>query len=443
MYRPLNSKYSYLMFRVIILSLFILMGGCTASQPGPEGWASVVTGTTGGAGGDTIRVKNRNDLLKAVKTGSPAVILIEDTINLQQGESITVDANNITILGSGEQATLRYGGLRINGNNVIIRNLSIGDSYIDGHWDGKGAAGNDALSLTGRHIWVDHCDLYHGFDGLLDISRNGPDPADMITVSWTRFRNHNKVMLIGSNDRDTVCRGFLRVTVHHCWFDGTTSFYDAIDKNYYNLTQRMPRVRFGDVHVYNNYYEGVSGYCVAARLESRVVVEKNYFRNLEDPHIIDDAGKGCRDPELVALNNIYDHTRGKTDTGGSAFNPSDHYNYVASDPSEIPTLVLNGAGKINRACNTPPDAEDDTFRLVANTAYSFKPLENDSDMDNDPLRIAAVLNHPLGEVQLLPGEIRYKPPAGGVPVDTIRYRIIDYQGGKDDAIIFVLPDNTL
>jgi hypothetical protein len=266
---------------------------------------------------------------------------------------------------------------------------------------------------------------------------------DLITISWTRFRNHNKVMLIGSSDRDTICRGFLRVTVHHCWFDGMTSFYDDADKEYYNLTQRMPRVRFGDVHVYNNYYEGVSGYCVAARLESRVVVEKNYFRNLEDPHIIDDVGKGFRDPELVAPGNIYDHTRGKTETAGLAFNPSDHYTYVASDPSEIPALVMNDAGKINRAENTPPEAEDDTIYLTANQDYTFNPLENDRDTDNDSIRIAAILNRPKGEVQVLPGQIKYKPPAGGVPADTIRYQIIDYQGGADDAIILVLPDNTL
>jgi hypothetical protein len=246
-------------------------------------------------------------------------------------------------------------------------------------------------------------------------------------------------MLIGSSDRDTICRGFLRVTVHHCWFDGMSSFYDDVDKKFYNLNQRMPRVRFGNVHVYNNYYEGVSGYCVAARLESCVVVEKNYFRNLEDPHIIDDVGKGIRDPELAAQGNIYDHTRGKTDHAGPAFDPSDHYTYVASDPSMIPALVMNGAGKINRAENTPPEAVDDTIYLADNHDYWFNPLENDSDMDNDSLRIATLLNQPVGKVQVLPGQIKYVPPDGSVPADTIRYQVIDYHGGTDDATIIVLP----
>jgi pectate lyase len=114
------------------------------------------------------------------------------------------------------------------------------------------------------HVWIDHCtfndgdpaaqsvtsvwaapyDLYvnrfQPHDGALDI--NGF--ADFVTVSRSVFRNHDKVMLIGGTDtvRDTNGWGFLSVTVHH------NQFIDC--------GQRLPRVRFGKVHVYSNYIEG-------------------------------------------------------------------------------------------------------------------------------------------------------------------------------------------
>ncbi len=41
--------------------------------------------------------------------------------------------------------------------------------------------------------------LYQLHDGLLDIT----NASDLVTVSWNRFLNHDKVMLIGSSDSAT------------------------------------------------------------------------------------------------------------------------------------------------------------------------------------------------------------------------------------------------
>ena len=93
-------------------------------------------------------------------------------------------------------------------------------------------------------IWGAPYDLYQNrvqpHDGLLDI--NGT--SDMVTVSRNIFRNHDKVMLIGGSDtvRETNGWGYLSVTVHH--------------NQFINCGQRMPRVRFGKVHVYNNLIRG-------------------------------------------------------------------------------------------------------------------------------------------------------------------------------------------
>ena len=79
--------------------------------------------------------------------------------------------------------------------------------------------------------------LFQVHDGLLDIT----NASDLVTVSWNRFRNHDKTMLIGSSDSAAADRGKLRVTLHHNLFDG--------------IGQRAPRVRFGQVHIFNNYYK--------------------------------------------------------------------------------------------------------------------------------------------------------------------------------------------
>ena len=97
-----------------------------------------------------------------------------------------------------------------------------------------------------------------------------------MTVSWCKFhytRNngHNFVNLIGSSDTATEDRGKLHVTFHHNWWGNL-------------CIERMPRVRFGQVHVYNNYYSATgNNYAVRAALESQNLVENNYFDGTADP----------------------------------------------------------------------------------------------------------------------------------------------------------------
>ena len=60
-------------------------------------------------------------------------------------------------------------------------------------------------------------------------------------MSYNVFERHNKAILIGNSDAKTADEGKLNVTLHHNYF--------------HNLVQRAPRVRWGKVHVYNNYYQ--------------------------------------------------------------------------------------------------------------------------------------------------------------------------------------------
>jgi pectate lyase len=204
--------------------------------------------------------------------------------------------SNTTIVGLGRHARIRGAWLDIRGTtnppvnrtNIIIRNITFQDTHdCFPEWSPTdGALGSwnalyDAISLRNAdHVWIDHNTfedretadstlptyfgvLYQVHDGLLDIT----NASDLVTVSWNRFVNHDKVMLIGSSDSATTDRGKLRVTLHHNLFE--------------NLGQRAPRVRFGQVHVYNNYYkiENVSNYVYSwgVGLESAIYAENNFF----------------------------------------------------------------------------------------------------------------------------------------------------------------------
>jgi pectate lyase len=202
--------------------------------------------------------------------------------------------SNTTIIGLGKHATIRgvwldiRGSSSVNRTNIIIRNITFEDTYdCFPRWDpGDGELGSwnalyDSISLRNSdHVWINHNTfrdretadnlqphyfgvLYQVHDGLLDIT----NASDFVTVSWNRFENHDKLMLIGSSDGATVDQGKLRVTLHHNLFE--------------DIGQRAARVRFGQVHMYNNYYRINNAdnyvYSWGVGIESAAYVENNFF----------------------------------------------------------------------------------------------------------------------------------------------------------------------
>lgn len=233
---------------------------------------------------------------------------------IQQGRVRIRIGANTTLVGIGGDAVLRGAWLDIRGtstapvDNIIIRNLTFQDTFdCFPRWDPTdGSNGNwnsqyDSISLRyATHVWIDHnvfedrdtidegLPLYFGrlfqvHDGLLDIT----NASDLVTVSWNVFRHHDKVMLIGSSDSGSTAagdRGKLRVTLHHNLFQ--------------DVNQRAPRVRFGQVHVYDNYYKIRRGtrysYSWGVGIESAVFAENNFFltNGSETPDQFIDVFKG-------------------------------------------------------------------------------------------------------------------------------------------------------
>jgi pectate lyase len=204
--------------------------------------------------------------------------------------------SNTTIVGLGKGATIKGAWLDIRGTanvpnsrtNIIVRNLTFRDTYdCFPQWsptDGTLGSWNalyDAVSLRdSNNLWIDHNTfedretadatqpnyfgvLYQVHDGLIDIT----NASDLVTVSWNRLQNHDKAMLIGSSDSAVADRGKLRVTLHHNYFK--------------QIGQRSPRVRFGQVHLYNNYYDirdtASYQYSWGVGIESAIYAEENFF----------------------------------------------------------------------------------------------------------------------------------------------------------------------
>jgi pectate lyase len=292
-----------------------------AARPAPTddpiGFASVAPGTTGGRGGQVVAATTADDLRRYLISRDPLVIQVSGALALS---GMTPVGSNKTILGIGADAKISNGGFNLSAvNNVVIRNLTFLTSP------------DDAINLENgsHHVWIDHNTIGQATDGGLDIKRE----SSYVTVSWNVFAQQSKTSLVGHDDNFQADRGKLKVTYHHNWFKGD---------------QRQPRVRFGEVHVFNNYYDGVRSYGVASTQDAKVVVEGNVFKNVRQPALVgyEESGPG----DLVERNNLYESS-GTPQTRGEAFDPTAYYAFSLTPLSEVSGLVqaAAGAGKLRNA----------------------------------------------------------------------------------------------
>jgi pectate lyase len=297
----------------------------------------------------------------AVWTGAPTGPL-EDArkvSNANQGKSVKIPVGSNTTIVGLPHSSIRGAQIDIESvQNVIVRNLTLHDAYtcFPG-WNGDAwkTEWDNLVVSRSQHVWIDHVTIDDGakpdsaeplvfgqhllrHDGLLDIVRQ----SDLVTVSWTKLSGHDKSLLWGNGDTVYADRGKIRVTIHHSELT--------------DLIQRGPRVRFGQVHVYNNLYKSTadSGYLYSwgVGVESAIYAENNAFQ-LEQPFtagtIIGNYGgtaihetgttvNGKRVDVLAAYNAVNDPDLG-SDVG---WTPTLH---TRIDPTwAVPGLVRAGAG---------------------------------------------------------------------------------------------------
>jgi pectinesterase len=301
--------------------------GPTWATEAADGFASVDAlgqkGTYGGRNGRTVTVKTLADLEKYATAAEPYVIVVAGTIAMNPvGKEIKV-ASDKTIVGSGTSGHIVGGGFFLGSgvHNVIIRNLTIRDSY-QGTWNDKDHD-FDAIQMDGaHHVWIDHNDLRHMADGLIDSRKD----TTYLTVSWNRLSQNNKTFGIGWTTNTTA-----ELTIHHNWFRETE--------------QRNPSTdNVAHAHLYNNFLEDVSGTDIAssygnyARGTTRMVLENSYFQGVRNP-VTKDATAS-----LVQRGNVFSGTSGRNESGGTAFDPKAYYPYTLDKAADVPSLLKSGAG---------------------------------------------------------------------------------------------------
>lgn len=342
----------------LLLSLMgILLVLSADAMDCPIGMAAVYAlgqdGTTGGGNGPIVHVGTKSALASYAGSASPYTIIVDSTSDSSWTNTDTVNVtSDKTIIGANAGVVFKGFGLSLNNaSNVIIRNLTITN------------VNPDAISVrTSHHVWVDHCDLSACSDGLLDITL----ASDYVTVSWTIFHNHDKVCLVNSGTQHFEDVGKEWVTFHHNWFRDNV--------------QRNPRIGYGLGHVFNNYYTNISSYCVGYHTGASVLVESNYFLNLNNPlnQMYTTNPWDAAFANAKSVGNLFVSCSGNTLDTGIAFNPEDYYTYKFAEDAaaNVPAVVKAFAGPMatgatHVVCPTPGEGAIDVTTASPNLQWTM------------------------------------------------------------------------
>lgn len=290
----------------------------TAETGALIGYANVNGSTTGGKGGQTVKVSTLSALKSAVSSSSPAIIQVSGTIT---GTGMIRVSSNKTIVGLKGAKLSGVGLLLYTVNNVIIQNLTI-----------EKVVGGDCITIkeSTHHVWVDHCDLsgdksrgWDYYDGLLDITNK----SDYITVSWNKLHNSNKGMLIGAGYTNTDDIGKLKVTIYN--------------NNFVNITERTPNAKFGNIHMFSNYFNQASS--VGAFMGAIIRLDNNYWQSSSLPIRTDLSSTPGRISGLTT--NIFNSSgANRITSSASTWVPTYEYKSALIAVTDVPSKVTNGAG---------------------------------------------------------------------------------------------------
>ncbi|WP_395627398.1 polysaccharide lyase family 1 protein [Daejeonella sp.] len=313
--------------------LFLIILGCKSSvespitqvqvispETYPVGYAMINGTTTGGIGGETVSVSNLDDFRFAAKSPSPMTIQVSGSFS---DTGMVIISSNKTIIGV-EGATLNGVGLSIYGvSNVIIKNLKINK-----------VVGADCITIKqgSHHIWIDHNELWQDrdhnwdyYDELMEIT----DRSDYVTISNNIFHDAHTAILVGSGDKQFTDAGHLRVTMHGNFL--------------YNISERQPSIRFGFMHIFNNYFLNGSGYTIGVTINGTVRTDNNLFESQNIPIYTDfNASPGVISG---ASTNIYINSgANQISSASSNWLPPYQYSMSLIPAAEVRSVVTRQAG---------------------------------------------------------------------------------------------------
>jgi pectate lyase len=250
---------------------------------------------TGGSLGDTVAATTLEELQTYLSGDLPRVITLDRHIIGNNGHYLKIGSNK-TLVGITDSAHIQ--GIRTQleaSKNVIIKKIKFSKTVTF-----------DAMQINSgsEQIWIDSCEFFSDhdhdkdyYDGLLDIKNT----SSFITVSHTKFHDHAKCILISSGDQE-LQDSVLRITFHHNYF--------------YNSGSRLPSLRFGKAHIFNNYYKNNSG-GINTRVGACIRVEKNLFEGNSGNmllisgqayyELMGNVGAGLTNPPVCQLDVPYEY----------------------------------------------------------------------------------------------------------------------------------------
>ncbi|GGK77658.1 pectate lyase family protein [Mangrovihabitans endophyticus] len=266
------------------MAITLPMSQASAAVGSVTGYATLNGGTTGGAGGQTVRATTGTAIHAALcgraSSSTPIIIQVEGTINHGNTSKVSGDScntaddkieikevSNVTLVGVGGGAVFDQLGIHLrSASNIIIQNVTVQNVKKSGT---PTSNGGDAIGMESdvHNVWVDHNTLLasggesEGYDSLIDMKAD----TNYVTVSYNTLRNSGRGGLIGSSDSDL---GNGPVTFHH-------NLYENIDS-------RTPLLRGATAHIYNNYYRYLHLSGINPRAGGKAKVDNNYFRDSKD-----------------------------------------------------------------------------------------------------------------------------------------------------------------
>lgn len=332
-----------------------------------QGFAAAGNGVTGGAdsglGNNTVTVTNGvqlNNVLNkdnATYKDKPLVVYIDGKITWENSNNaeIRVRRSNVSIIGLENSGEFDGVGIRIShgASNIIVRNLLMHEVPQD-----RGAG--DHIHLDGQdggvsNIWIDHNEFYNSLSGdkdFYDELVSGRSDVKNVTISYNLLRNSQKTSLWGSSD-DAVAEDVGRtISFHH--------------NHWKDVVSRLPLFRFGEGHIWNNYYQNVEGSGINSRMGAKIRIDNNVFENVKNPILsVDSASIGYWNATGNSFTGV---SWGSTPVAGCTTAPCyagtadsvttnfiPPYTYNAMPTAEVKTHVMTYAGrnKINNCLNLP------------------------------------------------------------------------------------------
>ncbi|WP_421704257.1 Hint domain-containing protein [Aliiroseovarius sp.] len=395
------------------------VGNDTLSGDGGTNYLSGGTGDDtfiGGDGADTFKGGAGQDNLDY--SGSDAAVNVDlstSTLSGGDADNDTIQQGIDGVIGSEYDDVLT--GFDQQGTNPA-------DTFTNEFW---GNGGNDTISGKDGDDFID--------GGADDDTITGGGGADT---------------LLGGDDRDTFIGGTAGDFV-----DGGEggNDWDVLD-----LSGEGPlSVEYDPGNPENGtvtFYDGdgnVTGTMEFVNIE-RVILPP------EDPDAQDDTAETDEDTpvDIDVLANDSDPngdplevTSATADNGDVTINPDGTITYTPDEnfngTDTITYEISDGNGGTDTATvtvtvnpvNDDPEANDDTATTPFNTAVTIPVLDNDTDVDGDPLEVIGA-SSPNGDVTINPdGTITFDPTPGFEGTAIITYEVSDGNGGTDTAEVEV------